>query len=88
METESVLSGYAEKNNKSRQNLNNKQHRSNYSVHIPKSNLSVNNFPTLPQISSMLPTLTSLSYYSLSRNHTNLIYQNYHHLGLQYGVSL
>ena len=91
METESVLSGHSEMSNRSRHNLNNlnnKQHRNNYSAHIPKSNLSVNNFPTLPPIPSMPPTLTSLSNYSLSRNHTNLNNQNYYHLGLQYEVSL
>ena len=88
METESELSGYAEVSNKSRQNLNNKQHRNNYSAHIPKSNLSVNNFPTLPPIPSMPPTLTSLSNYSLSRNHTNLNNQNYYHLGPRNNYSM
>ena len=81
METESVMSGHSEMSNRSRHNLNNlnnKQYRNN---HIPKSNLSVNNFPTLPPIPSMPPTLTSLSNYSLSRNQTNLNNQNYYHLG-------
>ena len=91
METESVLSGHSEMSNRSRHNLNNlnnKQHRNNYSSHIPKSNLSVNNFPTLPPIPSMPPTLTSLSNYSLSRNHTNLNNQNYYHLGPRTNYSM
>ena len=91
METESVLSGHSEMSNRSRQNLNNlknKQPRNNYSAHIPKSNLSVNNFPTLPPIPSMPPTLTSLSNYSLSRNHTNLNNQNYYHLGPRTNYSM
>ena len=67
---------------------NNKQHRNNYTTHIPKSNLSVNNFPTLPPIPSMPPTLTSLSNYSLSRNHTNLNNQNYYHLGPRTNYSM
>lgn len=91
METESVLSGHSEMSNRSRHNLNNlnnKQNRNNYSAHIPKSNLSVNNFPTLPPIPSMPPTLTSLSNYSLSRNHTNLNNQNYYHLGPRANYSM
>ena len=56
METESVLSGHSELSSRSRlNNLNNKLgQRNNYSnnytssTNLPKSNLSVNNFPTLP----------------------------------------
>ena len=91
METESILSSHLEMSNISHnnlKNLNNKQHRNNYSAHIPKSNLSVNNFPTLPPIPSMPPTLTSLSNYSLSRNHTNLNNQNYYHLGPRNNYSM
>ena len=74
METESVLSAHSELSSRSRlNNLNNKlSQRSNFnnytsSAALPKSNLSVNNFPTLPPLPSMPPTLTSLSNYSLSR---------------------
>ena len=72
METESVLSAHSELSSRSRINqLNNKlSQRNNYisTSALPKSNLSVNNFPTLPPLPSMPPTLTSLSNYSLSRS--------------------
>ena len=72
METESVLSAHSELSSRSRiNNLNNKlSQRNNYisTSALPKSNLSVNNFPTLPPLPSMPPTLTSLSNYSLSRS--------------------
>ena len=57
METKSVFPGHSEMINISRNNLkdlNNKQNRNNYSAHIPNSNLSVSNFPSLPQIPSIL----------------------------------
>ena len=72
METESVMSAHSELSSRSRiNNLNNKlSQRNNYisTSALPKSNLSVNNFPTLPPLPSMPPTLTSLSNYSLSRS--------------------
>ena len=72
METESVMSAHSELSSRSRINaLNNKlSQRNNYisTSALPKSNLSVNNFPTLPPLPSMPPTLTSLSNYSLSRS--------------------
>ena len=84
METESVLSGHSELSSRSRiNNLNNKlNQRNNYSSNytsssaLPKSNLSVNNFPTLPPLPSMPPTLTSLSNYSLSRS---ILFNRFYH---------
>merc|ERR1719471_745072 len=56
-------------------------------TNLPKSNLSVNNFPTLPPLPSMPPTnMTSLSNYSLSRNNSNLNNSNYYHLGSRLGL--
>jgi len=64
------------------------QQMNNYtsSNNLPlKSNLSVNNFPTLPPLPSMPPNLTSLSNYSLSRTPSNLNNSNYYHLGSRLG---
>ena len=83
METESVLSAHSELSSRSRlNNLNNKlSQRSNFnnytsSAALPKSNLSVNNFPSLPPLPSMPPPLTSLSNYSLSRS---ILFNRFYH---------
>ena len=54
-----------------------------------RSNLSVNNFPTLPPLPSMPPGMSSLSNYSLSRAPgSNLNNSNYYHLGSRLGDRL
>ena len=54
-----------------------------------RSNLSVNNFPTLPPLPSMPPGMSSLSNYSLSRAPgSNLNNSNYYHLGGRLGERL
>ena len=53
-----------------------------------RSNLSVNNFPTLPPLPSMPPGMSSLSNYSLSRTPSNLNNSNYYHLGSRLGDRL
>lgn len=101
MDTESVLSGHSEASNGrlSRQNLNNlskgvqgsnntfNAQQRGLNSHFPKSNLSVNNFPTLPPLPSMPPNLTSLSNYSLSRTGRTLNNGNYYHLGPRTGLN-
>ena len=49
----------------------------------------MNNFPSLPPVPGLPPTLTSLSNYSLSRNRAGqLSQQNYYHLGPRNNYSL
>ena len=103
MLTFSLISGHSERSQaRSRahsnlnSNLNSKMGRAsnnyNSSHNLPlggRSNLSVNNFPTLPPLPSMPPGMSSLSNYSLSRAPgSNLNNSNYYHLGSRLGDRL
>jgi len=99
MDNESVLSGHTGHSEPptsrlSKSNLNNLNNKGSghpapprtLTNHFPKSNLSVNSFPTLPPLPSMPPNLTSLSNYSLSRTGRTLQNGNYYHLGPRPGL--
>jgi len=73
METDSILSGNSVKSSRSN------YARYNQTTTLPKSNLSVNNFPALPPLPPVPGNLTSLSNYSLSRNINNLNSTNNYH---------